>query len=176
MKNDFNSNPIDTLDDGEQEASLIICSQNPEAVYRLIAILPSIQTRTGNYELRHEEDKKILDQYFDAKDGNGNGILDKKKHTLRIRKTETKDEKTHFSINLKQPSTKHSQGIDNRPEWEHRWTRESLKDINSILKRVGELLHRKIELTDKDIQKDPIEIMKKLDLEDSFNTERRKGW
>jgi hypothetical protein len=144
----------------EQEASLLTCSENPEIIYNLVADLSSIETSSGNYALYPQKALNIYDIYFDTKER----TLDSKQYTLRIRETRIESDK-NYSINMKQPSTIDSNGIEDRPEWEEKWTIDSLDRINDIFKELEKIGLKIRQLTLKDLEKTPIKVLYELNLE-----------
>jgi hypothetical protein len=140
----------------EQEASLLICSENPEFTYRLVTNLTSIETSV-KYGLLPQSDENIYDIYFDTEDE----TLDSKKYTLRIREIHKECER-EYSINLKQPSTSHIDGIDDRPEREEQWTLDSLHRINRILRELEKMGLKNRQLNSEDLEKTPMKVMSEL--------------
>lgn len=111
----------------EMEATLIICSEEPEAVAEKISSLRSI----GEYRIVPQHTKMIHDIYFDKPDY----ALQAEKLALRIR--EFGEMKL---ITLKGPSQPSGLGSVKRLEVEKQWCKESLINI------IEELGNRKINL------------------------------
>jgi hypothetical protein len=111
----------------EMEATLIICSENPEEVVQRIAELSSI----NDYRIIPQQTKKIHDTYFD----NPDFALNAAKMALRIREFgETR------LITLKGPSQLTDWGAVERLEVEQQWGQDALMAI------IEELGNKKIHL------------------------------
>jgi inorganic triphosphatase YgiF len=132
----------------EIEATLIIRSENPQAVVSQIAGLTSI----GNYRLLPQDPKTIHDLYFDTP----NGALRTHELALRVRAIGA----AHW-ITLKGPSRPTDWGGMERLEIEAPWSRDTLTNV------VRELANRGIELMEKRQGFDrahPLEVMSGLGL------------
>lgn len=105
----------------EMEATLIICSQDPEGVAQKIVALTEIK----NYRLLSQETKKIHDIYFDKPDS----ALKGEKLALRIREIGATQ-----LITLKGPSELSDWGGVKRLEIEKLWCKNALASVREELK------------------------------------------
>jgi hypothetical protein len=109
----------------ETEASLIICSEDPEGLAKQIAQLDSI----ADFPLVLMGGKKIVDTYFDTNPR----ILEKERVALRIREING-----DYWIAVKGPSQDGILNVD-RSENEHKWSHDSLTKIIHYLKNTTRL-------------------------------------
>ncbi len=100
----------------EREATLLICSDAPETVYREIASLTAI----GKYKLVPGEPQILEDHYFDTPDAK----LKAKKWGLRLRRIGT-----DLWITLKGPARQTEWGGRERAEIEALWSKEALAGV-----------------------------------------------
>jgi hypothetical protein len=108
----------------EREATILICSETPEAVYTEIAGLSAID----GYELVPGEPQILEDHYFDTPDGKFRA----KKWGLRLRRIGP-----DFWITLKGPPKQTEWGGRERAEIEARWSDKSLAGIVQELFDLG---------------------------------------
>jgi len=139
----------------EMEATLIICSQDPEEVAQKIVALTEIK----NYRLLPQKPKTIHDIYFDKHDPKsekGDFILEAKKMALRVREIGA----THL-ITLKGPSKKTDWGGIERPEMERLWCKDA---VTSVLKETKHKKLKKLQLSEDFDRKQPRDVMIGLSL------------
>jgi len=108
----------------EREATLIVCSDRPEAVYQEIASLTAI----GPYKLVPGQQRLLEDQYFDTPDTK----LTTKKWGMRLRRIGS-----NLWITLKGPAKETEWGGLERPEIEALWSGMALARVKSELSRQG---------------------------------------
>jgi len=97
----------------ELEATLLICSENPQEIVGQVASLTGIE----DYRLLPQDPSKIHDIYFDTPDA----FLNNKKIALRLRQIGTEQ-----WITLKGPSYLTGWGSMERLEIEESWSKKSL--------------------------------------------------
>ncbi len=108
----------------EHEVTLVICSDNPDAVMDSIELIGSI----GEYRLVPSGTSLIRDLYFDTRDR----VLKAAQWALRLRETQGK----HL-LTLKGPSRHIGNGIHERFELELSWSREAFEEILTEIVRNG---------------------------------------
>jgi inorganic triphosphatase YgiF len=127
----------------EREATLLICSNRPEAVYREIASLTAVR----QYRLIPGEPQLLEDHYFDT----ATGQLTAGKWGLRLRKI-GKD----YWITLKGPAKETQWGGRERVEIEAPWSKAALAVVEKELSQKG----LKVDFQNVDLERsDPLEIM-----------------
>ena len=104
----------------EEELTLLIASENPEAVVEAVAAL----TRLGRFPLIARPKRTIHDVYYNRIDGSLGG----KGWALRIR--EVNRERL---VTLKGPPTPNEWGGVQRIEFERKWSREALDVVMDLL-------------------------------------------
>jgi len=113
----------------ELEATLLICSENPQEIVGQVASLTGIE----DYRLLPQDSSKIHDIYFDTPDT----FLNNKKIALRLRQIGTEQ-----WITLKGPSYLTGWGSVERLEIEGPWSKKSLINIfNKLVEEGFELPH-----------------------------------
>ena len=113
----------------ELEATLLICSENPQEVVGQVASLTGIE----DYRLLPQDSSKIHDIYFDTPDA----FLNNKKIALRLRQIGKEQ-----WITLKGPSYLTGWGSMERLEIEESWSKKSLINIfNKLVEEGFELPH-----------------------------------
>jgi inorganic triphosphatase YgiF len=132
----------------EREATLLICSDRPETVYREIASLTAI----GAYKLVPGKPQLLEDYYFDTPDGK----LSARKWGLRLRWIGP-----NLWITLKGPSKQTEWGGRERAEIEALWSKTSVAEVEAELSRQG----IEMDFHGEDLEhSDPMEVMKSAGL------------
>lgn len=135
----------------EAEASIVICSDNPERVAAQIAQLKSI----ANYPLVSRGSKKIIDTYFDT----NQKVLEKKRIAIRLREIDGE-----YWIAVKGPSLEGISNVD-RSENEFKWYHSSKTRIIDFLKTTANVEGFQLGITNSGfVETEPLEALQKIGL------------